>query len=306
MQSKHSRPTPTAKMQVEREQARQPLLEAYNTGQMASQSTSHGGQQRRPNQRTNKTWAASSTCPRRYRSSQRIWPIQRTRKDTLNSRRNTTENSWSKFWSQMESRRYSFLLLLSLHTSTILAEETTQASFEQLSNLDSGGRWVTTTTGKTTTSSGLNGSQTRSLVASNHTERCRNRSRRSRTKRGAHSRPEEGTSTASCPPRPPTRKAPLRRKISSPLPRRTSWPRHLLETPAQSFNSRNSIQRRRIIVRLRIAKLLAEERKPKTRRRRRRRTWPRITYCSIAKWKIITTWATKRQYTTIWRCTTRQ
>jgi len=55
MQSKHSRPTPTAKMQVEREQARQPLLEAYNTGQMASQSTSHGGQQRRPNQRTNKT-----------------------------------------------------------------------------------------------------------------------------------------------------------------------------------------------------------------------------------------------------------
>ena len=171
----------------------------------------------------------------------------------------------------MESRRYSFLLLLSLHTSTILAEETTQASFEQLSNLDSGGRWVTTTTGKTTTSSGLNGSQTRSLVASNHTERCRNRSRRSRTKRGAHSRPEEGTSTASCPPRPPTRRALLQRKILSLLPRKTSWLQHLLVTRAQSFNSESNIQRQQITVRPKIAKSSAEERKPKTRKRRKKR-----------------------------------
>ena len=273
---------------------------------MASLLTNRGGQPRRPNQRTNKTWAASSTCPRRSRSSQRISPIQRTRKGILNSRRNTTGNSWWKFWSPMESKRYSFPMLLSLHISTISAEETTQGSSEQLSNLGSGGPWVTTTTGKTTTSYGLNGSQTRSLIASRPIKRSRNRNRKIKIKRRAHSRPEEGTSTASCPPRPPTRRALLQRKILSPLPRKTSWLRHLLVIRAQSFNSGSNIQRQRTTAQQKTAKLSVEERKPKTRKKRKRRTWPRITLYSIAKWKIITTWATKRLYTTTWRYTMRQ
>ena len=172
----------------------------------------------------------------------------------------------------MESKRYSFLMLLSLRISTISAEETTQGSSEQLSNLGSGGPWVTTTTGKTTTSYGLNGSKTKSSVASNRIKIYKNRSRKIKTKRGAHSRPEEGTSTASCPPRPPTRRALLQRKILSLLPRKTSWLQHLLVTRAQSFNSESNIQRQQITVRPKIAKSSVEERKPKTRKRRKRRT----------------------------------
>mgnify|MGYP003316828687 FL=1 len=83
----------------------------------------------------------------------------------------------------MVSIRYSFPMLLSLRISTISAEETTQGSSEQLSNLGSGGLWVTTTTGKTTTSYGLNGSQTKSSVASNRIKKYRNRSRKNKTKR---------------------------------------------------------------------------------------------------------------------------
>ena len=172
----------------------------------------------------------------------------------------------------MESKRYSFPMLLSLHISTISAEETTQGSSEQLSNLGSGGPWVTTTTGKTTTSYGLNGSQTRSSVASRPIKRSRNRNRKIKIKRRAHSRPEEGTSTASCPLRRPTRRALLQRKILSPLPRKTSWLRHLLAIRAQSFNSGSNIQRQRTTAQQKTAKLSVEERKPKTRKKRKRRT----------------------------------
>ena len=55
MPSKHNKRTQMAKTEVEQELMEQTALEAYNTDQTASQLTNHGGQPRRPNQRTNKT-----------------------------------------------------------------------------------------------------------------------------------------------------------------------------------------------------------------------------------------------------------
>ena len=55
MPSKHNKRMQMAQMEVEQEQMGQTAKEAYNTGQTASQLTNHGGQPRRPNQRTNKT-----------------------------------------------------------------------------------------------------------------------------------------------------------------------------------------------------------------------------------------------------------
>ena len=88
-------------------------------------------------------------------------------------------------------------MLLSLHISTILAEETTQGSSEQLSNLGSGGPWVTTMTGKTTTSSGRNGNPTRYSLASNLGKKSKSKSKRRLTRRGAPNRLVEVPSTVS-------------------------------------------------------------------------------------------------------------
>jgi hypothetical protein len=126
-------------------------------------------------------------------------------------------------------------------------------------------------TGRTTTSYGLNGSQTRSSAASNRIKRSKTRNRKIKIKRGAHSRLEEGTSTASYQPRPPTRRAPLQRKISLLLPRKTSWLQHLLATRAQSFNSESSIQQQPIAAQPKIAKSSAAERKQKIRKKRKKR-----------------------------------
>lgn len=55
MPSKHNKRMQMAKKQVNQELMGQLAKEAYNMGQTASQLTNHGGQPRRPNQRTNKT-----------------------------------------------------------------------------------------------------------------------------------------------------------------------------------------------------------------------------------------------------------
>lgn len=62
----------------------------------------------------------------------------------------------------MELKRYNSLMLLSHHTSTTSVEETIQVLYEQRLSPGSGGPWVTMMTGKTITSSGPNGSQTKS------------------------------------------------------------------------------------------------------------------------------------------------
>ena len=55
MPSKHNKRMQMAKMELDQELMGQPAKELSSTGQMASQLTNHGGQPRRPNQRTNKT-----------------------------------------------------------------------------------------------------------------------------------------------------------------------------------------------------------------------------------------------------------
>lgn len=205
----------------------------------------------------------------------------------------------------MGLRKYNFLMHPSHHTSTTSAEETIQALFEQPWSLGSGGQWATMTTGKTTTSSGPNGSQTRSWAASKHTKTCRSKSRKIKIKRGALNQREEVTSTASYPPRQQTRKALPQRKISSPRQRRTNWPQHLLAIPVLSCNSESNTRQQLTTVQPRTARLLEEERKRTRRRRRRRKMWLHTIYCHTARWRTTIIWATRRRFTTTWRSTMR-
>ena len=55
MPSRHNKRMQMDKMEVDQELMGYLAKEEYNTGQMASRLTNHGGQPRRPNQRTNKT-----------------------------------------------------------------------------------------------------------------------------------------------------------------------------------------------------------------------------------------------------------
>lgn len=172
----------------------------------------------------------------------------------------------------MELKRYNSLMLLSHHTSTTSVEETIQVLYEQRLSPGSGGPWVTMMTGKTITSSGPNGSQTKSWVASKPTKKCKSKSRKIKTKRGALNQLEEVTSTASYQPRLQIRKALPQRKISLLRQRRTSWPQHHLAIPALSSNSESNTQPLLTTAQPRTARSSVEERKQTKRRKRKKKT----------------------------------
>lgn len=158
--------------------------------------------------------------------------------------------------------------------------------------------------GKTTILFGRSGNQIRFSPVSSLGKNTKSNNKRKRIKSVAHSRP--GLIIANYQPRLLIRRALHRKRIWLQLRKRTSLRHPPLETLTLSCSSKSSTQPLLTIVQLKIVELLlVEARKIRKKKRRRRKMLRRTANFHMVRWRITITWAIRRLFITIWRCTTK-